>query len=177
MVMRVVAGSAKGRPLRAPRGGDTRPTSDFAREGIFNVLKAIVDIEGAHVVDLFAGSGALGIEALSRGAASVTFVDIARSAVDAIRRNLADTGFEGDVRKGDVLRVVDQLPPADLVFADPPYSFDAWAQLLASLVLEDDAVVIAESDRDVAPPPGFGVARTKRWGGTVVTFLVRQEAA
>ena len=147
------------------------------REGIFNVLQAIADLDDAHVLDLFAGSGALGIEALSRGAASATFVDASVSAIDAIHRNLADVGFEGEVRKGDAVRVAATLPPADIVFADPPYAFDAWASLLDALVLGDDAVVVVESDRDVAPPAGFGVARTKRWGGTVVTFLVRQEAA
>ena len=118
--MRVVAGELGGRRLHAPAGGATRPTADKVREALFSIVG---DIEGARVLDLFAGSGALGIEALSRGAADATFVERAGPAVAAIRRNLLELGLEGDVRRGDVARFLKRAagePPFDLVFCDPP---------------------------------------------------------
>src|SRR5205814_2490034 len=104
--MRVVSGSAKGRRVQAPKGTQTRPTSDRVREAVFNTLGSLGGIEGATVADLFAGSGALGIEALSRGAAHVTFVDRDRDAIATIKANLATTGFEpqGTVLINDVER-------------------------------------------------------------------------
>src|SRR5438093_104252 len=103
--MRVVAGTARGRRLQAPPGRDVRPTSDRVREAVFSSLASLDVIEGATVADLFAGSGAMGVEALSRGAASATFVDSSAAAVAAIRANLADTGLAGTatVVRADVL--------------------------------------------------------------------------
>src|SRR5436853_535402 len=123
--MRVVAGTARGRPLRAPRGDAIRPTSDRVREAIFNSLTSLGAIEGATVADLFAGTGALGIEALSRGAGHVTFVDQDREAIATIDANLAATGLAGapaSVVRADVARWIATAAPVDLALLDPPYA-------------------------------------------------------
>ena len=147
--MRVVAGRHKGRTLHAPRGRDTRPTSDRVREALFSVLG---DVEDAAVLDLYAGSGALGIEAISRGAASATFVDNHDKAVAAIRRNLSDLGIDAEVHRRDALAFLRTAEgPFDLVFADPPYSSaprlgERLAQLLPA-VLAGNARIVTESDK------------------------------
>src|SRR5947209_1526528 len=118
--MRVVAGIAGGQRLRAPKGDSIRPTSDRVRESIFNSLDSLGAVEGAAVADLFAGTGALGIEALSRGAVSAVFVDDDRAAVAVVRANLDATGLAGPhatVVQSDVLRWVRTAPPVDLVLA------------------------------------------------------------
>ena len=165
--MRVVAGIVRGHPLRAPRGDTTRPTSDFVREAVFNTLVAYVDLDQATVLDLFAGSGALGIEALSRGAAHATFVERDRNAIQAIRLNLDKTGFtdKATVVAGDATKV--ELPEADVVFADPPYAFEGWPALFPRF---RTALAILESDRPIDPPDGWRVLKTKRYGSTVVTL-------
>jgi 16S rRNA (guanine966-N2)-methyltransferase len=165
--VRVVAGIAKGRPLRAPKGDATRPTSDFVREAIFNTLAGYLDLEGATVLDVFAGSGALGIEALSRGAAHATFVEHNHQATAAIRDNLDKTGFaaQATVLQADATKV--HLAPADVAFADPPYAFDGWQTLLPRL---QSGLVIVESDREVDPPRGWRVLKNKQYGSTVVTL-------
>src|SRR5215212_3314740 len=124
--MRIVRGSLGGRVLRAPHGADTRPTSEKVREAIFNILP---DVEGMQVLDLFAGSGALGIEALSRGAAHATFIDQAKPALAAIRGNLRDLDLESraTVLAGDAVTLAARHVPASawqLVFVDPPYRSD-----------------------------------------------------
>jgi len=147
--MRVVAGRFKGRTLHAPRGRDTRPTSDRVREALFSVLG---DVEGAAVLDLYAGSGALGIEAVSRGATSATFVDSDEKAVAAIRRNLSDVGIDAKVHRRDALAFLGSAEgPYDLVFADPPYSSaprlgERLSQLLPA-VLAGNARIVTESDK------------------------------
>jgi len=173
--MRVVAGTARRRRLVAPPGDATRPTSDRVREATFNSLGSLGAVEGARVLDLFAGSGAMGIEALSRGAAHATFVDDDRRAIDAIRANLATTGFEAaaTVVRGDALRYVADHPGAfDLVVADPPYAFDRWPELFAVL---DAPVVVAESDRALDPGAQWVVVRSRRSGSTVVTIARRAD--
>src|SRR4051812_15670056 len=121
--MRVIAGAYKGRRLQAPKGSETRPTSDRVREALFSILG---DVEGLRVLDLYAGSGALGIEALSRGAGQTVFVESGRRAADAIRANLRAVGDpDAMIWVGDALaylRRADAEAPFDLVFADPPYS-------------------------------------------------------
>jgi 16S rRNA (guanine966-N2)-methyltransferase len=147
--VRVVAGRFKGRTLHAPPGRGTRPTSDKVREAIFSVLG---DIEGLDVLDLFAGSGALGIEALSRGASSAVFVDSDQTAVTAIRRNLQGVGVEAPVQKRDALGYLAAVEGRfELVFADPPYSSpprmgESLSRLLPA-VLSKDAVIVTESDK------------------------------
>ncbi len=163
----------------APRGDVTRPTSDFVREAIFNVLGSSRDLHGAGVADLFAGTGAMGIEALSRGASFAVFVDSDRRAIAAIEENLTTTGLDGaaNVHQGDVLRWLGRRDPAlapfDVVFVDPPYAFSPWPDLLSALrpvlaVLE--SVAVLESDEEIAPGDGWEVLKTKRYGSTVVTL-------
>jgi 16S rRNA (guanine966-N2)-methyltransferase len=168
--MRVVAGTAKGRRLVTPPGRDTRPTSDRVRESIFNALFSFGAVEGTKALDLFAGSGALGIEALSRGARHCTFVESAPPALDAIRANLASTRLDG--RATVVASTADAFIRSsrehfDLALCDPPYAFDGWTDLLTALPA---AVVVIESDRAVEPPPGWVVSRNRSYGTTVVTF-------
>ena len=148
--MRVVAGAYKGRRLQAPAGLDVRPTSDRVREALFSILG---NLDGLRVLDLFAGSGALGIEALSRGAASATLVESDRRAVEAIRANLAPLGeAHADVVPADALAWLGgRRGPYDLVFVDPPYSS---ARMLAGplsqklpAVLSPKALIVSESDK------------------------------
>ena len=125
--MRIVSGAAKGRRL-AGAAHATRPTSDRAREGLFNTLAGLVDLDGARVVDLYAGTGAVGLEALSRGAASVLFVESDRRACEVLRRNVAAVGLPGaTVRPRSVGGWLGEEPgePFDLAFLDPPYDLDA----------------------------------------------------
>jgi len=173
--VRVVAGSVRGRRISAPPGTDTRPTTDRVREAMFNALGSLGAVDGAVVADLFAGSGALGIEALSRGAASAHFVEADRRAVAVIEENLSTLGLDdrGVVLRRPVEAALDELPvPLDLVLADPPYAFDGWAALLTDLAtrLAEDGLVVIESGRAVDLPPGWERVRERTYGGTVVLF-------
>ena len=151
MSLRIVAGTRGGRRITAPPGRNTRPTSDRVREALFSILGAGA-LEGARVLDLFAGSGALGIEALSRGAAEATFVDSDGRAVAAIERNLAQLGLSGRVHRRDALAWLEAADGAyDVVFADPPYSSATRAaarltELLPPLLTEA-SVTVTESDK------------------------------
>ncbi|SHF61003.1 16S rRNA (guanine966-N2)-methyltransferase [Jatrophihabitans endophyticus] len=149
---RIIAGQAKGRRLAVP-GAGTRPTSDRAREGLFNTLAATMPLDGARVLDLFAGTGAVGLEALSRGAAAAVFVESNRRAVEVLRRNVETVGLPGArVVPAPVSRFLGDGPgePFDLVFADPPYADgdDAVSGVLAALAtapwLAADALVVVE---------------------------------
>lgn len=177
--MRVVAGTVGGRRIAAPPGSDTRPTTDRVREAVFNALGSLGVVVDAVVVDLFAGSGALGIEALSRGAAHATFVESDRRAAGVVSANLADLGLadRATVVRRPVASALDDLPDdVDLVLADPPYAFDGWADLFDRLGprLAPEAVVVAESDRGLDLPAGWGKVRERTYGGTVVTFARRE---
>jgi len=153
-----------------------RPTSDRVKEATFNALTSMGAVEGATVVDLFAGSGALGIEALSRGATRVTFVDEAAAPLAAIRDNLARTGLEagGEVVRGDAMRWAADAsrPELDLALLDPPYDFADWDTLLGSIRAR---VVVVESDRDVTVPDRYEVLRQRRYGTTVVIIAELEE--
>ena len=150
--MRIVAGRHKGRRLRAPAGAGTRPTADRVREALFSILGPM---DGRRVLDLYAGSGALGLEALSRGAESATFVESARPALAAIRANLDATGDEAEVVASDAIRWLraagDGERAFDLVFCDPPYDAAARiAQPLADLlprVTAPQALIVTESSK------------------------------
>src|SRR5690606_4520854 len=151
-LMRVVAGSARGRRLVAPPGTEVRPTTDRVREAVFNALGSRDAVVGATVLDLFAGSGALGIEALSRGAAHATFVDSSPRALEAVRTNLDHCGLAdraSGVREDVVEHVRRGGIEADLVFLVPPYAFDGWQELLDALPA---CTAVVESDREVEPP-------------------------
>lgn len=174
--MRVVAGSARGRRLSAPAGADVRPTSDRVRESVFNALGSLAAVEDARVLDLFAGSGALAIEALSRGAASAVLVEPLGAAVGAIEDNLRAAGLTDlarIVRSDADAFLVTGPAPFDLVLLDPPYRFDGWAALLGALeaVVTSDTVVVVESDREVEVPSGWSVERRKRYGSTFVAIV------
>jgi 16S rRNA (guanine966-N2)-methyltransferase len=168
--VRVIAGSCRGRRLRAPEGKVTRPTSDRVREAIFDVLGSLVDLDGMSVVDLFAGSGAMGIEALSRGAASTVFVEDAPAALGAIGDNLAALGIEDRARvvREDVLVFLGRPHQFDLALCDPPYDFPSWEGVLTRL---HASVAVLESRRPVEVPVGWEVVKNKRYGGTLVTVV------
>jgi len=170
--MRVVAGEFRGRKLVAPEGDTTRPTTDMVREAMFNSLQSMGIVDGAEVIDLFAGSGALGIEALSRGAAHCTFVEKDRAALTALRANIATLGI-GDratLAQADAVSWSTAPRPADLVLIDPPYAFTDWEHLLGAV---RGAYVVCEAGKEVAAPPGWTSLRVKRYGRTTVTLLSR----
>ncbi len=174
--MRVVAGLAGGRRLRAPAGRKVRPTSERVREALFNALGSLDAVNGATVLDLFAGTGALGIEALSRGAASAVFVDADSQAVSAVKANLVATGLADRARvvQADVLRYLadHRTEEVDIAFADPPYAFDGWPALLAVVPAR---LVAIETRAHVALGEGWHPLRSRRYGDTVVTLARRVE--
>lgn len=173
---RIVAGSAGGVRLRVPRHG-TRPTAERVREALFNALQAAGELDGAVVLDLFAGSGAMGLEALSRGAADVLFVESAPSAAEVLSTNIAAVGLGGAVRIGPVDAVLAQ-PPArrfDIVIADPPYDMPT-RELSGTLErltgwLAPHALVVVERSRrsdDIAWPAGYRPLAGRTYGDTVL---------
>lgn len=170
--MRVVAGRFKGRRLTAPRGTRTRPTADRVREALFSMLG---DLDGARVLDLYAGSGALGIEALSRGAATAVFVERDPQAVAAIERNLAPLGVEATVARADALRWLARAEGEfDLVFCDPPYDVasrlaGALAERLAVLT-PDDARIVTESDKRHPLQLPFPLLTERSYGDTRIAI-------
>ena len=169
----MVAGTAGGLRLVAPAGQSTRPTSDRVREATFNALHSLGAIEGADVLDLFAGSGAMGIEALSRGAAHATFVDHDERARVAVRANLDVTRLadRATVVAADAFSFIETSRTIfDLAVLDPPYAFDRWSELLAALPA---GIAVLESDREIDPGHGWAVARTRRYGTTVVAICRR----
>jgi 16S rRNA (guanine966-N2)-methyltransferase len=172
--MRVIAGQWRGRRLQAPAGPATRPTSDRVREALFSILGDRVP--GARVLDLFAGSGALGIEALSRGAAAATFVDSEPGAIRAVTANLDALGAQAEVRRVDARRFLGSASAAarqyDLVFLDPPYRLaeglgDKLRTALPA-VLAPGAAVIAESDRRTPLELDLPILDERRYGDTLI---------
>ncbi len=182
--MRVIAGSAGGIRLDVPKS-DVRPTMDRVKAAIFSSLGELV--LGAHVLDLFAGTGALGIEALSRGAASAIFVEQNRAAAAAIERNLARTNFSGSIRQQDVFAYVRTAQPRQrftIIFADPPYektqSGEGYTELLLRnpqipALLENSGVFVLEKrpGEPLAEAASWRVTRARRYGATEVLFLQR----
>ncbi|HEY6394872.1 MAG TPA: 16S rRNA (guanine(966)-N(2))-methyltransferase RsmD [Candidatus Binataceae bacterium] len=165
--MRIIAGQAHGRRLKAPRGLATRPTSARARESIFSRLSVRMDFAAIRVLDIFAGSGSLGIESLSRGAGHVTFVDSARAAASVIRQNLKSLGFQdsGRILVLEVRRALAEVAAAgetfDLAFVDAPYKNDISAEVVVTLarlelIERDGWVVVEQSKRAPALPPSPG---------------------
>jgi 16S rRNA (guanine966-N2)-methyltransferase len=173
--VRVVAGSFKGRRLVAPRGTRTRPTADRVREALFSMLG---DVEGARVLDLYAGSGALGIEALSRGAESAVFVERDAQALAAIERNLAAVGAEARVLRQPAERFLATAKgPFDLVFCDPPYDF---ASRLAGTLAErlpavtpPGARIVTESDKRNPLELPFPLVTERTYGDTRIAIHER----
>jgi 16S rRNA (guanine966-N2)-methyltransferase len=182
---RIIAGRAGGRRLQVPARG-TRPTSDRVREALFSALDARLDFDGMSVLDLYAGSGALGLEALSRGAATALFVESDARAAAVIERNIATVGLAGasvQVRKVGAVLAAGAGRPVDLVLADPPYDV-ATAEIDAVLVALDEGgwtasgtVVVVERRAGSVPatwPPHWSVARDRRYGDTRIELAERQ---
>ena len=182
--MRIIGGSARGRTLLAPRGLRTRPTQDAVRESLCNILRR--EIPGAAVLDLFAGTGALALECLSRGATRAVLVDHARPVVNVIRRNVESAGFAGRAEclccdwRAALLRIKGEgraNPAFDLVFLDPPYDRVDLAEVCAALVagslLADGALIVAEHRPGAAPGlrPPLIEEDARRYGDTAVTMF------
>ena len=183
--MRIISGSARGRKLKEPQGMDTRPTTDKVKESLFNIIQ--FDLEGRRVLDLFGGTGQLGLEALSRGSAHCTFVEQRREAVALIRENLKLTGLTDRARvvNGEALSYLASAGERfDLVFLDPPYAAGLWKPALEAVsrfdILSDHGIIICESPRDEALPEAVGlcrVHRTYRYGRIKLTTYHRGEGA
>ena len=172
--MRIIAGEWRGRRLVAPAGIATRPTADRVREALFSMLVSrIGTFESLRIADLFAGSGALGLEALSRGAAHCVFVDQDRTAVEAIRANLAALGGSGDVLAGAAEHA--RIPGSiDLAFLDPPYGSGLAAATLARLPLAVGALASVETGRgEAAAADGFEEEAVRIYGKARITLLRR----
>ena len=170
--MRIIAGSHRSRQIAAPKGRDTRPTSDRVRENAFNLIGPV---DGADVLDLFAGSGALGLEALSRGAARATFVEHDRHACRVIGENLDKLRLKAIVLPMDAVRAVEQERRTyDLVLCDPPYDYDRRRLVphLARLLTDDGVLVWETSSREPAPEvPGLEQRTTRTYGSARLTLL------
>ena len=175
--MRIIAGERKGHTIFAPRGRETRPTSDRVRENVFNTVAPWV--EGARVLDLYAGSGAMGLEALSRGAEAVVFVEADPDAVRAIERNLDKLRLTGaTVLRADATTGLAQETAAgrkyDLVLADPPYAmtdYDTLARYLPRVLAEDGLLVFESAARTEPQVEGLAVRTTRKYGSTRVTVF------
>jgi 16S rRNA (guanine966-N2)-methyltransferase len=182
--MRIIAGKHRGRALAAPEGGSVRPTSDRAREALFDILAhgRFADrpvFEEARVLDAFAGTGAFGLEALSRGAAQASFIEKDRTTLAALRANITALGEEqhAAVLPGDALHPPKAGAPAALAFLDPPYAEDIAAPALAALAasgwLAPGALAVVElaAKRKFAPPKGFTLLEERRYGAARLVFL------
>ena len=182
--MRVITGSARGRRLKELEGQETRPTTDRVKESIFNIIQ--FDVEGSRVLDLFAGTGQLGIEALSRGAAAAVFVEQRRDAAALVRENLKITGLTDRARvvNGEALSYLASAGEKfDIIFLDPPYAAKLWEPALEAVsrfdILSDHGIIICESPQDEALPETVGFCRlhrTYRYGRIKLTTYYREEA-
>ncbi len=170
--MRIIAGEHRGRRIAAPKGTETRPTSDFVRENAFNLIGPV---DGAAVLDLYAGSGALGLEALSRGAASAVFVDSSREACRTIGTNLETLGLKATVICQDALRfVATDRGPYDLILADPPYTFTAYERLAPHFkrLLAEDGLAVLQTPAALEPAlEGLETRTTRRYGSARLSLF------
>ncbi|MGI8870323.1 MAG: 16S rRNA (guanine(966)-N(2))-methyltransferase RsmD [Mycobacteriales bacterium] len=177
---RIVGGTAGGRRIEVPSGEATRPTSDRAREGLFNTLDGLLEIARIAVLDLYAGSGALGLEALSRGASIAIFVESSRRAAAAISANLAALGMTGEIRREPAKTALRRPParPVRLVLADPPYAVTAGelSAVLTQLLdgwLDDDAVLVVERsarDPEWTWPAGIKALKSRTYGEAALWY-------
>jgi 16S rRNA (guanine966-N2)-methyltransferase len=177
--MRIIAGEWRGRPLLAPSGQATRPTSDRAREGLFSMLASrLGSFEGLEVADLFAGTGALGLEALSRGAARCTFVETDRAALDILKRNVDKLGAapRAEIRAQPVEHTAPPAKPLDLVLMDPPYAAGLAQPALdraADWLAPGGWISIELNREDIAVPPSLTLEAERRFGKAKVLLLRR----
>ncbi len=169
-MVRIIAGDFKGRRLKTPASDTVRPTADRVREAWFSIMQR--SIRGARVLDLFAGSGSLGLEALSRGAATADFVELHRNSLSALQANIKtlDVGDRTVVHRKDALKFAEKLQPGqyDVAFADPPYASEQAARLVALFRVNPFARVFAIEHPADQPIPGDD---TRRYGDTAVTFI------
>ena len=177
--MRVISGKAKGMGLFSPHGKSIRPTSDYVKESLFNLIG--MDVQGSKFLDLFAGSGGVGIEALSRGASSVTFIDISSKSTQLIERNLAKTRLKSNatIWQGELPKALNKLAGQkfDIIFIDPPYYRDFIPKILSSIsakhLLEDNGYIILEASEldEITPPPELEIYKEKKYSSTKLIFL------
>ena len=179
--MRIISGTARGRKLKEPQGFDIRPTSDMVKESVFNIIQ--FDIEGRRILDLFAGTGQLGIEALSRGAKSAVFVEQNTEAAKLIRQNLQICGFadSAEIRIDDALAYLNSGESFDLIFIDPPYDTKLLDKTLAKIIefdkLNKNGIIICETRVDrVMPdvPTPYSLQKEYRYGGVKITRYTRE---
>ena len=179
--MRVISGSVRGRRLKTPENYDIRPTTDNVKESLFNIIQ--FDIEGRRVLDLFAGTGQLGIECLSRGADSVVFIDQSREAVKIIRENLKACGLSAPVLQQGALSYLRGCGSFDLIFVDPPYDSGLYEPVLNVInsvdILSDGGIIVCESRRETPMPElaaPYHKRREYRYGKVKLTLYVKESA-
>ena len=177
--MRVISGSVRGRRLKTPENYDIRPTTDNVKESIFNIIQ--FDIEGRRVLDLFAGTGQLGIECLSRGAESVVFIDQSREAVKIIKENLKACGLSAPVLQQEALSYLRGCGNFDLIFVDPPYDSGLYEPVLNVInsvdILSDGGIIVCESRRETPMPElaaPYHKRREYRYGKVKLTLYVKE---
>jgi 16S rRNA (guanine966-N2)-methyltransferase len=176
---RVIAGAARGRRLQVPSGSTTRPTADRAREGLFSSLQSLLDLDGARVLDLYAGSGALGLEAISRGAGNATLVESDPAAVAILRANVEHLGFRSAyvvAQPVERFLAVDPDPRYDLALIDPPYELDAVPvlELLVPWLAPDAVVAVERRSRgpELAWPAAYEPVRERRYGEATLWYAL-----
>ena len=187
--MRVIAGSARGVRLAAPVGMQTRPTADRVKEALFSIISSRHDFEGAWILDICAGTGGLGIEALSRGAVSCCFIEQDRTVVQVLKQNLTTSGFTGksECIALDALKGLQQLSRQgkifDIVFFDPPYASNLYSSIIEALnslsLLSDEALLVAECSSRTPLAERYGtLVRVDRrvYGDTALEFFVREHS-
>ena len=176
--MRVITGTARGRRLKTPENYDIRPTTDNVKESVFNIIQ--FDIEGRRVLDLFAGTGQLGIECLSRGAAEAVFIDENTAAVKIVKENLKTCGFTAAVLQQDALGYLRHCGRFDLVFVDPPYDSELYESVLETInsvdILSDGGIILCESRREKTLPDMRAPYRKKKkynYGRVKLTVYIK----
>lgn len=176
--MRVITGTARGRRLRTPENYDIRPTTDNVKESVFNIIQ--FDIEGRRVLDLFAGTGQLGIECLSRGAAEAVFIDENTAAVKIVKENLKTCGFTAAVLQQDALSYLRHCGRFDLIFVDPPYDSRLYESVLETInsvdILSDGGIILCESRREKSLPDMRAPYRKKKeynYGRVKLTVYIK----
>jgi len=177
--MRVISGSVRGRKLKTPENYDIRPTTDNVKESLFNIIQ--FDIEGRRVLDLFAGTGQLGIECLSRGADSVVFIDQSREAVKIIKENLKACGLSAPVLQQEAVSYLHGCGRFDLIFVDPPYDSLLYEPVLNAInsvdILSDGGIIVCESRRETMMPElaaPYHKGREYRYGKVKLTLYVKE---
>jgi len=178
--MRVITGTARGRRLKTPENYDIRPTTDNVKEAVFNIIQ--FDIEGRRVLDLFAGTGQLGIECLSRGAKSAVFIDADGKAAALVKENLKTCGLEGTVIEQDALSYLKGCGKFDLVFIDPPYDSGLYDEVLRTInlvdILSEGGIIIVEARREKTLPEmtaPYRKAKEYRYGRVKICKYVRED--